>query len=385
MEEVLISPTWAEINLDNLKFNYESLKHLCRESKISAVVKANAYGHGSVELSKFLEDLGITYFSVSSIQEGLELRRAGIKSPIMTLTPIPEGYEDYAIEEEIEPTVSCFKQAEILSIKSSKVGKVCDIHIKIDTGMGRIGFSPSEDSLKEIKSISGLPNIRMKGVFTHFASADEEGELTKKQYEIYIDSIRKLEDMGIVFDIKHIDNDAALMIYDYREDMVRLGIGLYGLFPSNYVKNKSNLKLKPVMSLKSKIIHIKDVEAGSGIGYGHSFVASEDLRVATIAIGYADGVPRALSNKGHIKINGNKCKIIGRICMDQLMVDISGVEAEIGDEVLIFGDDEEQTADSLAFLCDTINYEIISGINRRVPRVYKSDNRIVKAESYLNY
>lgn len=388
MQEIITKPTWAEINLDNLIYNYKVLKQLCHNTDISCVVKANAYGHGAIEVSKALEDEGAHYFSVSSLQEGLELRHAGIKSPIMIMTAIPGGVESAAIENEIETTVYSYEQAVRLNEVCKKLNKNYNIHIKLDTGMRRIGFRIDDESIAEIKKIHSLEHLKLKGVFTHFAAADEaNNNYTPIQFKAFMDMVEKLENEGVVFDIKHVDNDAALLMYDYREDMVRLGIGLYGIFPSSFVKAKVEHSLKPVMSLKSVITHVKTVSRGETIGYGQTYTAEDEMSVATIGIGYADGLPRLMSNKGFIMVNGHMCPVVGRVCMDQLMVDVTGIDVEPEDIAVIFGDPNNNEPDvgKIADICDTISYEVLSGISRRVPRIYFEGGKAVKTVSYLDY
>ncbi len=388
MQEIITKPTWAEINLDNLIYNYRVLKELCFNTDISCVVKANAYGHGAIQVSKTLEREGAHYFSVSSLQEGLELRHAGIKSPIMIMTALPTGVEAAAIKNGIEATVYSYDQALRLNEICNELNMVYNIHIKLDTGMRRIGFRIDDRAVEEIKKIHSLEFLKLKGVFTHFAAADEaNNNYTPIQFKAFMDMVEKLENEGVVFDIKHVDNDAALLMYDYREDMVRLGIGLYGIFPSSFVKAKVEHNLKPVMTLKSVVTHVKTVSRGETIGYGQTFTAEDEMKVATIGIGYADGLPRLMSNKGSIMINGHMCPVVGRVCMDQVMVDVTGIKVKPEDEAIIFGDPNNNEPDigKIADICDTISYEVLSGINRRVPRVYINGGRTVNIISYLDY
>lgn len=382
----LTNPTWAEINLDNLEHNFREMERLCENSSICAVVKANAYGHGSVEVSKFLQELGVNYFAVSSLDEGMELRKAGLTGHIMMLTALIPGTEEIAIENSIESTVYSLDQAIRLEQIAKKLNKTYNIHIKLDTGMRRIGFACEEASIEAIKEISRLKNLKLKGIFTHFASADEAHNIyTRDQYKLFMDMVEALHDYGIIFDIKHVDNDAALLMYNYREDMVRLGIGLYGLYPSSYVNAQSQAELRPVMTLKSKITHIKTVDKGKSIGYGQTYTALSERKIATVAIGYADGYPRLLSNKGKVEIRGVLCPIVGRICMDQLMVDVTEVEGiELYDQVILFGDkDNKINVNTLSQECDTISYEILSSVNRRVPRVYIRGGKTDSIVSFL--
>lgn len=260
--ENIISPTWAEINLDNLRHNIESFKEKSSIKKISAVIKANAYGHGAVDVAREIEDI-VDYFSVSSISEGIELRKSGIKKNIMILTQVEDEYLDYAIKYNIEPSIFTLNSCKKLNEKLQASGKKLGVHIKLDTGMRRVGFLPNEKSIEDIVEISKLENIILEGVFTHFASADENDKVfTEKQFSTFYNMLEKINSKGIKFNIRHVDNDAAFLMYDFSMDMVRLGIGLYGIYPSSYVKENTKTDLRPVMSLKSKISYIKDVKKG---------------------------------------------------------------------------------------------------------------------------
>lgn len=372
--ENIISPTWAEINLDNLRHNIESFKEKSSIKKISAVIKANAYGHGAVDVAREIEDI-VDYFSVSSISEGIELRKSGIKKNIMILTQVEDEYLDYAIKYNIEPSIFTLNSCKKLNEKLQASGKKLGVHIKLDTGMRRVGFLPNEKSIEDIVEISKLENIILEGVFTHFASADENDKVfTEKQFSTFYNMLEKINSKGIKFNIRHVDNDAAFLMYDFSMDMVRLGIGLYGIYPSSYVKENTKTDLRPVMSLKSKISYIKDVKKGDTIGYGRTYTAPHDIKVATIMAGYADGLPRSLSNNGYILVGEEKAKILGRICMDQVMVELKNLNHEIGETVTIFGD-KEITVNDIADMDNTISYEILSRIPRRVSRVYKKGGK----------
>lgn len=386
--EKLYKPTWAEINLDHLEHNYRELHKLSKGSRINGVVKANAYGHGSKMIARELERLGVRHFCVANLFEGLELRRAGIQSAILVLGYIPrEGYE-IAIDNDIEATIYNVTSAEIFDRLARERNIKYKIHIKLDTGMRRLGFQINEKSKRDIIQIARMKNLFLEGIFTHFASSDApDNSFTVLQYNLFDMVVRELETEGVYFDYKHVDNDAALLSYGYRGDMVRLGIGLYGQYPSSFVRGKTDLELKPVMSLFSSITHIKTIEKGNTVSYGQTFTAKRTMKIATVAIGYADGYPRILSNKAYVLIRGKRAKIVGRICMDQLMVDITKIpEAELEDRVTLFGvdQDEEIEVDELAELCNTISYEILSDINRRVPRVFKKNNKIIEVVDYLN-
>lgn len=382
-QDIKAHPNWVEINLDNLKSNYLALKKICEDTRICGVVKADAYGHGAIAIAKKLSSLGVDYFAVSSLEEGLELRNAGIKGNIMMMTALIPGSETLAIENKIESTVYSYETAERINNIAKALGHTYDIHIKIDTGMARIGFLSNQSSLKVIEQISRMKNLNLRGIFTHFASADEAyNYYTKHQYQSFMDVVKSLRAMGVNFEIKHVDNDAGLMMYNYREDMVRLGIGLYGLYPSSYVRAKANINLKPVMKMKSILTHVKTIRSGETVGYGQSYTVLCDTKVGTVGIGYADGYPRSLSNKGFVEIKGKKCPIIGRVCMDMMMIDLGNMDIEPGEEVLIFGSDTLSATD-LAKEAGTISYEIISSVSRRVPRIYIEGGDKIKVVSYI--
>lgn len=373
----LIQSSYAEINLDNLIFNYREInlnKH--RDKKICCVIKANAYGHGYEVIARTLEEEGVDYFATSSLQEAILLKKAIRNTPVMTLTAPLEGAEDIAVREEVETTVFTYDQALRINDSAKKNNKVHDIHIKLDTGMNRIGFKCTDESLDDIIKISTLENINIKGVFTHFASADMESDYTKKQTERFIAFLDKMEEMGISFEIVHMDNDAGAIMYNHKADMIRLGIGLYGVYPSRYVQDEADLKLRPLMSLKAYVTNIKYIEKGQSVSYGCTFTADKKTKVATIGAGYADGVPRLLSNKGFILVDGVKCPIIGNVCMDQIMVDIKDLDLKVGNVVEVFG--EGISVDDVADMCSTISYEILCNIGPRVPRLYKKGNKIIE-------
>ncbi|TJX15189.1 alanine racemase [Tissierella creatinini] len=379
---------WLEIDLDNIIENYQNIRKIVDEkSMIMAVIKANAYGHGSVEVARQLKKNGADRMAVSIITEAIELRKAGIEGPIQILNYTPKEQFGLVLDYDLIQGLYTLNDAKALSTEAVARGKIAKVHIKIDTGMGRIGFIPNDKSLEDIVQVSKLPNIEIEGIFSHFARSDElDKGPSRKQYEKFQWLVRKLEDCGINIKLRHISNSGAIIdMPEYNLDMVRPGITLYGYYPSNEV-NKNNLKLKPAMALKGKISNIKIVPEGTGIGYGHRFITSRQSIIATVPIGYADGYSRMLSGKSHVFVKDKRVPIVGSICMDQIMIDITDVEGiQHGDEIVLFGYDNPlyPTVEELAGLLGTINYEFICMMERRIPRVYISKGKIIGIKDYL--
>lgn len=342
-----------------------------------AVVKADAYGHGAVRCSKVLDECGADWFAVSNIEEALELRRGGIEKPVLILGYTPPSYAACLAVNNISQAVFSLSYARELSKNATEMGVQVSAHIKIDTGMSRIGFvyhDNVEDSgaIDEIVEAVSLAGLYPEGVFTHFARADEvSGEVyTRLQFDLFMDAIARLEEKNVRFELRHCSNSAACLDYpEMHLDMVRTGIIMYGLYPSNEVNNK--IKLSPVMSVKSVVAQIKELECDTPISYGGTHITASPSRVATIPIGYADGYSRRLSNLGQMLINGQRAPILGRVCMDQTVVDVSGIESvNVGDEVVVFGKRPAMTTDDVAKALGTINYEIVCDVGKRVPRIY---------------
>lgn len=383
-----IRPAWAEIDLDNLAHNMREVRRIVREDiSVMAVVKANAYGHGSIETSKVFLKNGACYLAVATLGEAIELRRAGINAPILILGYIKNSQHHIAVEEDITETIYNMESAKFLSDAAVKLKRKAKVHIKIDSGMGRIGFRPDEKSIEEIVNIAKLPNIEVEGIFTHFAKADElDKTFTIEQYEKFQWIIKELENKGLNIPIKHASNSAAIIdLPEYNLNMVRGGIMLYGLYPSDEVI-KEEVKLKPAMTLKAEISNIKVVPKGTGISYGQIFVTERESKIATIPIGYADGFTRLLTSKSEVAIKGQRVPVVGKICMDQSMIDVTDVEnVHIGDEVILFGDGSfgSPHIDEVAKTLGTISYEVLCMVGRRVPRVYVKDKEIVKIVDYL--
>ncbi|SDX76997.1 alanine racemase [Ruminococcaceae bacterium YAD3003] len=363
----------VEIDLDALKHNFEEIKKATTPGTgILAVVKADAYGHGALETAKTLIDAGAAGLCLATIDEAVELRKHGIDVPMMTLGfTDPSRFKD-AVRFEVEQAVYSYEIAEKLSEEAVKAGKTCKIHIKLDTGMGRIGFKTDGTETDEIVKACKLPGLEPYGVFSHFAVADtDDDEYTNRQYELFMKQIGELESKGIHFAKKHICNSAGILRFpNMHLDLVRAGIILYGLMPPGCPEPAVKIDLKPVMNWYAKVIHVKTVPAGTSVSYGRHFKAEKQTEVTTVGIGYADGLSRRLSNGFELIIGGKKCPIIGNICMDMCMVDTTDLEVrpKIGDKVIVFG--SQRSADELAEALGTINYEITCDVGKRVRRLY---------------
>lgn len=383
-----LRPVWAEIDLDKLAHNMREIKRASQSKGIIAVVKADAYGHGAVDVAPVLLENGADRLAVAVISEAVELRRSGIDAPIMILGFTPPNLIDTLLKYNIEQTVINYEFAKELSNMARKKNKIAKIHIGIDTGMGRIGFLPNETSLNEISKINQLPNIEIEGLFSHFSSADEScKEYTLKQLMCYEEFYKRLIENDVKINNRHIGNSAAIIdLPKTHFDYVRPGIIQYGYYPSNEVL-KGKLNLRPVMSVKSNIVHIKTLKAGEHISYGRRFTTERESIIATLPVGYADGYTRLLFGKGKVIINGKFAPIVGTICMDQCMIDITDIEGvKIGNEVILLGEDNQGNkfnADDIAESLGTINYEVICAINKRVPRVYTKGGKVIKVRNYV--
>ena len=384
----IVRRTWCEISLDNARDNYNLIKKKIGTAKLCCVVKADGYGHGAAALASLYERLGADYLAVSNIDEAKELRDNGIKLPVLILgyTPVENARELFELG--ITQSVYSLGYARLLSEKCVKHNLSIKVHIKVDTGMSRIGFMCQEFprdnySLEEIKEACSLKGLIPEGIFTHFCVSDsgEDGrDFTEKQFHNLEHTVNSLKENNIKFDIVHCSNSGATLDYpDTYSNMVRAGIILYGLQPSSVCGAEAGLK--PVMSMKTVVAHIKTIEKGATVSYGRTFTADRELRVATVPVGYADGFIRAYAKDGYMVIGGRKAPIIGRICMDQTMLDITDIpDVSIGDEVLVFGSGEqgELTADALAQFADTINYEVVCNISKRVPRFFVRHEKITE-------
>ena len=377
----------AVINLDNIRHNVSAMKSLVDENKkMLAVIKADAYGHGAVEVGRALDDM-VDYYAVAFLDEGIELRKAGIDKPILILGYTdPSDYMDL-MRWDIRPAMYDVDEAQQLSDDAVSLGKRAKIHIKVDTGMGRIGFTCDDAGVNNIEKIWKMPGIEIEGIFTHYAKADEYDKTAANgQLEKFRWINDRLAEIGIHIPVRHRSNSAGIMEMDNSDfDMVRSGIVTYGLYPSEEV-DKGIADLRPAMSLTSKVIFVKDVKAGTGIGYGWSYIADHDIKVATVSAGYADGYPRAQSNKGRVIIHGQYAPIIGRVCMDQFMVDVSHIDGvKVRDDVILIGrdGDKEISVEEVAEPANSFNYELVCNIGRRVPRVYIRDGKITGEVNYL--
>ena len=381
--------TWAEINLDAIASNYREIRKITDSSaKIMAVVKADAYGHGYLEVAKTLENEGVDAFAVALIEEGLQMRKSGFKQPILVLGAVPEELYAAAIQNNISLTVFSEDVAQKLSRLASALGINVKIHIKLDTGMSRIGYvigdGHDDEVIDEIMRIAALDGITVEGIFSHFSTSDEKNrEYTLMQFERFTDICSRLEKRGLKNFIRHIANSAAIMMYpEMHLDMVRPGIILYGLYPSDEV-DRAKLRLIPAMTLKAKITHIKTLEKGRGVSYGKEYITDGSVRVATIPIGYADGYVRAIAKEGRVLAAGQKVKILGRICMDQCMIDVTNVNnINVGDEVILFSD-SGISADDVASWMGSINYEVVCLVSKRIPRIYMKGGEAVRELNFL--
>lgn len=366
----------AEIDVEAIKHNYDQIKqNVAVDTEIMPVVKADAYGHGAIEIANILQNEGAKRFAVAIVKEGEELRKAGITSPILVLGYTPPADIEALICNQLTQTVFSYEMAKEIASHAQKLSKVVNIHIKVDTGMGRIGFLPTQRSLEEIIKIADLKNLHIEGIFTHFATADEQDDTyTKKQWTIFEKFVNDLRKAGIIIPIVHTANSAAIINHDYTHcNMVRPGIILYGYYPSQYLQGKT-LDLRPAMTLKSQIVHVKELPEGYYISYGRKYCTHHQTKIATIPIGYADGYSRRLTNKGRVLIHGQYAHIVGTVCMDQFMVDVSHIENVcVGDEVVLFGtqDDSCIAVEEIASILDTISYEVVCMVGKRVPRVYR--------------
>lgn len=366
--------SFAKINLSAIDHNLREIKKsLAKGVKTLAVVKADAYGHGLVPVSKHIQK-DVDYFAVATVEDALELRENGVEKPVIILSYVSPLQYETVIENDITATMYNVEEAENLSALAEKKGKKVKVHIPVDTGMGRIGFMPDEDGVKAVRRISEMKGIFLEGLFSHYACADYEDKTeSDKQTELFDRFISLLEKEGIEIPIKHMNNSAGTIENLKQYDMCRVGIALYGLYPSDEV-NKDNMKLTPAMEVMSHIVHIKTVEKGFKIGYGHIYEAPSERTIATVSIGYADGYKRCLTGVGYVLANGKKAPIVGKICMDQCMVDITDIpDLKVGDKVVVMGKsgNEELSAELLGSMCHSFNYEIICSFMPRVIRIYE--------------
>lgn len=361
--------TYAEISLDAVKHNIGEIRKLLRQGvKYMAVVKANAYGHGVVAVSRAAVEAGADYLAVANLKEALELREAGIISPILILTESPTSVMDEIVQYDLSQTVYSYSEAQALSDEARKRNRTARVHVKVDTGMGRVGVSPPE-ATAFITKISSLPGLKLEGIFTHFAKAEDPHDtFTRDQFDKFKQVINKVKHIPV----RHSANSAAVLFHaETHLDMVRVGLMMYGLYPSG--ASRRLIRLKPALSFKSRVTYLKRIPAGTPISYGCTYVTPSETVIATIPVGYADGFGRRLSNRGQVIIRGKRYPVVGRVTMDLTMINVGDAKVEVGDEVTLIGEQEGQliSADEIAGLEDTISYEIVCGIGKRVPRIYR--------------
>ena len=375
---------YAEVDLDAIAENAERLhKNTAEGTGMLAVVKADGYGHGSVPIARRLEGLDYMFgFAVATPEEAHILRAAGIRKPVVILGyAFPYSYELLA-REEIRPTVFSERDLDALEEAAGRAGKPVRVHVKVETGMNRIGIRPNREGLSFLEEVMSRKWIQIEGIYTHFARADEADKASAvKQLETFLDFLHMMKrELSLDIPVRHCSNSAAILeMPEANMDLVRAGIALYGIYPSGEM-GRENVMLKPALSLYSHIVHIKTIEAGESVGYGGTFTADRSTRVATVPVGYGDGYPRGLSNRGQILIRGRRAAVLGRICMDQFMVDVSHIpEAAAGDRVVLLGRDggEYMGAEELGEISGRFHYELVCDLGARVPRVYTEEGRIV--------
>ena len=380
------SLVWAEIDLKAIARNVAELRRIAQpQSRLMAVVKANGYGHGAIEVAQCALKNGAVALGVARIEEGIQIREAGIQAPVLIFGyTLPQQAADL-LEYDLKPCVYAAAAARKLAGAAASRGKKIQAHLKVDTGMGRLGQLPQNfytdnptaintAALEEALTIAGLEGLELEGIFTHFATADSSDKsYAEKQLHLFKNYLRRLRQAGFSPPVRHAANSAALIDMPQSHfDMVRPGIAIYGLYPSAEVQ-KNRVSLKPAMALKARIIHLKKVPAGFKVSYGSTYETRKPTTIATVPVGYADGLSRLLSSRGQMLVHGQRAPIIGRVCMDLTMLDVGSIEnVQMGDEVVVFGrqGNEALTVDEMAALLDTINYEIVTGITARVPRVY---------------
>ncbi|MBQ8527625.1 MAG: alanine racemase [Lachnospiraceae bacterium] len=380
----------AYVNLDAIIGNLEQMKqNLSGEAKIVAVIKTDGYGHGAVPIARELEKIPYIFgYATATAEESFALRHNGIKKPILCLGyTFPESYEKLVIQD-IRPALFREDQAKQFSEAAVKAGKTVKVHVKVDTGMSRIGIAPDSTGVDFIKMVMGLPNVEVEGIFTHFSRADEADKLAAEEqlgrYKEFLELVDKQCSKKIPF--RHISNSAGIIEMPYAHmDLVRAGIILYGLWPSNEVV-RDKVYLTPALSLKSHVVYVKEIKKGTPVSYGGTYVADCNRKIATIPLGYGDGYPRSLSNKGYVLIRGQKAPIVGRVCMDQFMVDVTDIPGVIcGDEVTLIGTDGKHTLtmEQLGEMSGRFNYEFACDLSKRIPRVFTKGGKVIDTIEYI--
>ena len=376
--------TYVKIDLDVIESNIDAIREQVGVD-VMAVIKADAYGHGAVQVARLLQDK-CSFFGVSSVLEAMELRRAGIYNPILILGQTPVRAFPTLVQAEIRPTIFHYEAAVALSKAAQMLGKDAAFHFGVDTGMSRIGFQATEEDADICAEIARLPGLVAEGIFSHYATADC-ADLTKSraQAALFDKFCQMMRDRGVEIPIRHMDNSAGLMNFPNHYEIVRSGIVTYGMYPSDEV-DPGLLKIRPALQWLSRVTHVKTLPAGREISYGGTYVTTKETRVATVPVGYADGYRRCLSGKFHVLIRGKKAPILGRVCMDQMMVDVTDIpDVQLGDRVVLVGrsGNEEITVETIAAAADSFNYEFICGISRRVPRIYSRKGKTVHSVHYL--
>ncbi len=374
----------ARIDLDAIEYNMERMKeNIHPKTSMLAVIKTDGYGHGALQISGLLEDKDYIWgYATATIEEALALRRGGRKKPILVLGCIFPDSIDQAIENEVRITTYTLEAAKFISERAKALGKSAYVHIKLDTGMSRLGFLITEESVETIAEISKLPGLILEGMFTHFAKSDETDKtFTQKQFENYIWMKEQLQELDVTFPYYHCSNSAGIIdLPEVNLDLVRAGISIYGLYPSEEIK-KDQVSLKPALELVSHVAHVKWVPEGTPVSYGGTFVTKKTTKVATIPVGYGDGYPRTLSNKGYVLVKGKKAPILGRVCMDQFMVDVTDIEdISFGDTVTLVGYNggEHLPVEVLSDLSGRFNYEFVCDLGKRIPREYIRHGKVVE-------
>ena len=379
--------TWAEVSLDRLAHNYHALRGLTPYgTKFMGLVKADAYGHGAVPIAQKLEELGADYLGVACLAEAVELRQAGVQTPILILGGTPAAYAAELVRYHITQACYDLDYAKALSAQVQETGGTLTVHIQCDTGMSRLGFLCHEDTMEqaaqEIAQAVELPGLHAEGIFTHFSDADGSEEYTMLQFDRFLDILQRVQALGHPFAIRHCANSGALARYpEMYLDMVRPGIILYGEQPSADTVLPG---LVPALRLRAAVSMVKELAAGDAVSYGCTFRAPKPMRAATLAVGYADGYPRALSGRGTVSLHGRPARVLGRVCMDQIVVDVTDIpDVKAGDAAIVFGGGAADSVDDVARMTGTINYEVLCDVGRRVQRVYVENGAEVELVDYL--
>lgn len=384
--KTLTRPAWMEIDLDNLAFNYKNIKkHMNKDSDLMAVVKADAYENGAIQIVKELLLEGVQKFGVAHLSEARHIRKYFKKPEILIMGYTPDYLIKQAIQDNVSMTIYNLDQAKIISEEARKLDKYAKIHIKIETGMNRLGFMPTQESINQIQKIYAYEHLTINGIFTHYAVSDEDPEYTFEQTRKFDEVINGMEKLGLEIPVRHLSNSAAILNFpELNYDMVRAGIVLYGVYPLRTEK-MMKVPLKNILSIKAQISNVKEIEVHEKVSYGLTYEATRKTKIATVPIGYADGFNRSLSNVGEAIVNETIVPIVGRICMDQLMLDVTNLEVEIGTEVILMGKSEtkEISIEDIAQKAGSIPAEVFCMMNKRIPRVYIKNKKVVEIVDYL--